>query len=217
MALSSYDVSERWISMDVWLHYKRNDFSSELRWRLNLLNCSVLDGIRSHFSTIRTDPKPANTMLIFFPAAKNFNDDSKRIIFKTTHTSFTIAEAGLNLSSNAFDFTVEIILAAVTAPISTAWLCALFPGWKVPSLSVTEALHGFPFGRIVHQTSLVDSLGFTVKPRLSTRLVFPCFVPCSTNWKVTGSVTIGDSPSGTGSRSDGSSFVECDFEDVPSV
>ena len=56
-----------------------------------------------------------------------------------------------------------------------------------------------------------------MKPWLSTRLVFPRFVPRSTNWKVTGSVTSGGSPSGTGSRIDGSSFVEYVSEGVSSV
>ena len=56
-----------------------------------------------------------------------------------------------------------------------------------------------------------------MKPWLSTRLVFPCFVPRSTNWKVIGSVTSGGSPSGTGSRIDGSSFDECVSEDVSPV
>ena len=56
-----------------------------------------------------------------------------------------------------------------------------------------------------------------MKPWLSIRLVFPRFVPCSTNWKVTGSATIGGSPSRTGSRIDGSSFVEGSSDDVSSV
>ena len=56
-----------------------------------------------------------------------------------------------------------------------------------------------------------------MKPWLSTRLVFPRFVARSTNWKVTGSVTIGGSPSGTGSRIDGSSFVEGGSDGVSSV
>ena len=97
---------------------------------------------------IRTDPKPANTMLTFF-LQPNISMSIEREQYLKLHIPHLLL-LKLALSSNAFDFTVEIILAAVTAPISTAWLCALFPGWKVPSLSVTEALHGFPFGRIVH-------------------------------------------------------------------
>ena len=40
-----------------------------------------------------------------------------------------MAEAGLNLSSNAFVFTATITLAAVKAPASTWWLWADFPAW----------------------------------------------------------------------------------------
>ena len=56
---------------------------------------------------------------------------------------------------------------------------------------------------IVGETLAVDEAG------LST---FRC-----SKWKVTGSVTIGGSPSGTGSRIDGSSFVEGGSDNVSSV
>jgi hypothetical protein len=65
-------------------------------------------------------------------------------------TSSTVAEAGRNLSSNAFVFTVAITCAAVKAPASTCWLWADFPVWYTPFLSMTDALHGLPFGRTVH-------------------------------------------------------------------
>ena len=52
--------------------------------------------------------------------------------------------------AEAFVFTDAITCAAVKAPASMLWSWVDLPVWDAPFLSITDALHGLPFGRTVH-------------------------------------------------------------------
>ena len=104
---------------------KSNDVGSfgRHRWRfwLTALSREGIRGSPSHGSS----PKPSIIALL------------------------TTAVAGLKISCIPFSLAAAMTFVAVSRPATAGWLCGREPGMNSPSLSFTDAVHGFVFGRWV--------------------------------------------------------------------